>query len=61
VAAGTIAAPDPFGLPVSTTHVPSSGPIMPCGSTISSAREWDEMEPHALPYHRIPLQCDGAA
>jgi hypothetical protein len=30
---------------------------MPCGTTISSAREWDEMEPHAVPSHPIPLQA----
>jgi len=28
---------------------------MPCGTTISRAREWDEMEPHAVPSHPIPL------
>jgi hypothetical protein len=34
--------------------------IMPCGTTIFSAREWDEMEPRAVPSHPIPLQ-DRAA
>jgi hypothetical protein len=29
---------------------------MPCGTTISRAREWDEMEPHAVPSHPIPLE-----
>jgi hypothetical protein len=27
-----------------------------CGTTISRAREWDEMEPHAVPSHPIPLK-----
>src|SRR5437867_6027385 len=30
---------------------------MPCGTTIIHARECDEMEPHAVPSHRIPLWC----
>src|SRR5258708_8386164 len=27
------------------------------GTAISSAREWDEMEPRAVPSHPIPLQA----
>src|SRR4051812_29670730 len=30
-------------------------PIMPCGTTISRAREWAEVEPHAVPPYPIPL------
>jgi hypothetical protein len=30
-------------------------PIMPCGTAIISAREWDEMEPDTDPSHPIPL------
>src|SRR5689334_10909862 len=29
---------------------------MPGETTITRVREWDEMEPHAVPSHPIPLQ-----
>jgi hypothetical protein len=34
--------------------------IMPCGTTIFSAREWDEMEPRAVPSHPIPFHSRTA-
>jgi hypothetical protein len=30
-------------------------PIMPCGTAIIRAREWDEMEPYPVPSPPIPL------